>query len=461
MRLAESFLNRGILARFFLPLMLLLMMSTGYTSAQSGAGLTLEEAVRITLEANPMIRATEAGIRQAGAGVDEAKAGRIPGLEFNQTFTNSNNPVFVFGSLLEQGQFGVHHFGPDFLNNPGSMSNFRSQFNLKIPVFNRFKISSGIKQAELKEEQAEYAESWVEQQLRYAVVQAYYGVIVVHAGKEVAQEIVKTAEADLDSMNARAEQGMVVASDVLAMEVQLAGFRQQLAQADGDEKTALAALNTIMAQPVDTRLQLLGKLEDRQFAVNSQQSLISEALQNRPDHKQSELEVEFESQKHSVSKGEWWPDFSLFANWGASTRSFKNGSSDFAVGAALSWDILDLGRSARIEQAVAATDVARALEDQLVNDIKLEVVRAYQRFKTSRERLSVASVAVDQAAEALRIVQDRNSVGLTTVTEVLRAQTALLQARMNLLGAHYDHYLGYAGTRLASGSLTDVKVFSN
>ena len=131
------------------------------------------------------------------------------------------------------------------------------------------------------------------------------------------------------------------------------------------------------------------------------------------------------------------------------------------MGAALTWNILDFGRQSRIEQSIAAIDGARAREDQKTNEIKLEVVRAYQHFVTSREKLKVAAAAVNQASEALRIVQDRNNVGLTTVTEVLRAQTALLQAQINLLGAHYDHYLGFAGTKLASGSLTDVTVFSN
>ena len=78
-------------------------------------------------------------------------------------------------------------------------------------------------------------------------------------------------------------------------------------------------------------------------------------------------------------------------------------------------------------------------------------------FRTSRERLEVASTAVSQGEEALRIVRDRHEAGLTTITEVLRAQTALLRARMNLLGARYDLYLSFAKTKLATGSLTGVE----
>ena len=48
---------------------------------------------------------------------------------------------------------------------------------------------------------------------------------------------------------------------------------------------------------------------------------------------------------------------------------------------------------------------------------------------------SVAGQVIDQAAETHRIVQNRYREGLTTITEVLRAETALLRARLNLVAA--------------------------
>ena len=59
----------------------------------------------------------------------------------------------------------------------------------------------------------------------------------------------------------------------------------------------------------------------------------------------------------------------------------------------------------------------------------------------------------------LRIVQDRYQAGLTTITEVLTAQTARLRAQFNELAARYDLYLGYAEVSLASGTLKDVAAF--
>ena len=104
----------------------------------SPPGLGLGEAVDRALQQNPLMQATASGKQVAEARLKEAKSGRLPFLAFSQTYTPSNNPVFVFGSLLEQGRFASHHFDPAYLNSPGAMSNFRSSLDLHIPLFNRF-----------------------------------------------------------------------------------------------------------------------------------------------------------------------------------------------------------------------------------------------------------------------------------------------------------------------------------
>jgi outer membrane protein TolC len=429
--------------------------------SQVAEGLTLDQAVRQALQSNPLIRATAAGKDAAAAGVGEAKSGRLPFLEFSETYTNSNNPVYVFGSLLEQGRFTADNLNLDYLNDPPSISNFRTAFNLRIPVFNRFQTSAGIEEANLREEQADTDIAWTEQQIRFQVISAYYGVLVAVERKKVAEDAVKTAESEVASIRDRFDQGMVVQSDLLAMEVQLAEFKQQLVQAGGEEQTARAALNTVLARPVSAYIDVIGRLEERDFDVSSQQDLIRQALQQRPDYQKIELEVDRMGQGLRKSKGQWWPDLNVFAQLGHSSQNLSNGSGDFAVGATLTFRILDFARDDKIHQAVAATQGAKAQEELKANQISFEVVEAYQAYQTSEERFRVATASVDQAAEALRIIEDRHSVGLTTITEVLRAQNAVLRARLLRLGAQYDSYIGYARLLLASGSLVSVTQFTS
>lgn len=420
-------------------------------------GLTIEEAVREAIQANPLVDAARAGERMAEARISESKAGRLPFLQAEQTMMHSNNPVFVFGSLLEQEGFNSGYFDTGFLNDPPSMNNYRSSLNLRVPVFNKFRTSAAIEEARIGRKQAEADTEWTAQQIRFQVIQAFYGVLVAQAREVVAAETVKAVEKKAEDISSMLENGMAVKSDLLAMQVQLADFRQKHSQASGSVKTAKAALNTVLARPIDTPIQPAGKLESKSFSLQGENELLETALSTRPDYQRANHEISAMEQKIKAAKGQWWPDLNVFARVGRSSRNISDGSSDFTIGAGVTFDILDFGRGSRIDQARAGSEAVRAKAQYQANSIRLEISQSYQMFNTSRERLTVASAAVEQANEALRIVQDRHESGLTTITEVLRAQTALLGAKMNLLGAQYDLYLSFAKTKLAAGSLTGVE----
>ena len=64
-----------------------------------------------------------------------------------------------------------------------------------------------------------------------------------------------------------------------------------------------------------------------------------------------------------------------------------------------------------------------------------------------------------QAEAATRIVQDRYDNGLTTITEVLRAQAALVGARLGLLASRYRTITGYAELLRSTGGLLEIDPF--
>ncbi len=422
-------------------------------------GLRLPVAVEIALRGNPLVRASASGREMADAQLSEERSARLPVLQFSENFIRSNNPVFVFGSLLEQARFGASNFALPGLNNPDSLSNYRTALTLKMPVFDQWRSSTRINQAKFLQRQAEAQTDQVHQQLRYEVLKSFYGVLLAEAGKEVADEAVKLAQADIKRSRDRMDAGVAVASDLLAAEVQLAEFRQQQIQAEGEIVTARAALNTVLGLPIETPQKIAGELAEKTFSVSVQDELMEEALRHRPDYSRAGLALSSSREGVRAARGENLPRFDVYTSFGTSGRNLWSGSGDYLVGASLSFNLLDFGRSARINRARAAETMAMSEQQHLANQIRLEVVRANQQYLTARERLVVAGRVINHATEALRIVQDRYNEGLTTITEVLRAETALVRARLNLLTARYDHYLGYAGVLLVTGRLTDVQPF--
>jgi outer membrane protein TolC len=430
---------------------------------QSGESqeLTLPLAVDLALRNHPLLRAAQSSRDVVDAQLEEAKGSRWPTLQFSETFTRSNNPVFVFGSLLEQGRFGPSNFEIGALNSPDSLNNFRTALNLRIPIFDQLESVTRIDQARIGQEQAEHQKEMVRQHLRLEVIRAYYGVIVAQNKRGVAEEAVKLAEADGKRIRDLFNTGLVVQSDLLSAEVQIADFRQQQIQADGDLITAYAALNTALGLPVSAAHRVSGGLEERTFALAEQEEFLRLALLHRPDYARAATGVRSSEKKVRGAWGQYLPRVDIFSSYGISGKDLVSGSSDYAIGAGLTYNIFELGREGRLDQARAARSVAVAEQDHLANQIRFEVTRAYQQVLSARERVKVAAGAVEQAQEVMRIVRDRYQTGLTTITEVLRAQTALVRTRLNLLFSRYEYFIGYANLLIATGRLTDVQPFAS
>jgi len=423
--------------------------------------LTLMQAVEIALRTNPSMKVTAAGRQLADAQLQEARTGRWPSLQAAETFTSSNNPVFVFGTLLEQGRFGPENFAIDSLNHPNAINNFRSALTLRLPLFDQRQTETRTAQARIAQQEADQQTEMAAQQLRFAVIRTFYGLLLAQARLEVSDEAVKSAEADVKRARDIFESGLVVQSDLLAAEVQLSEFRQQQIQAKGDLVTAVAALNTAMGLPVDSPRQPLGQLVERAFTTQTVETLSVQALQDRPDYQRAVLSARASEVRSRGARGEWLPRVDAFVTAGASGRYVAGGSGDYAAGASVTFNVFDAGRKARIDQSRAAESIANAEQEQLANQIRFEVMRAYQQYVSARERMAVVAQITAQATETLRMVQDRYHAGLTTITELLRAQTALVRARSDVLAARYDQYVGYANVLLAAGRLKDVGAFGS
>lgn len=421
--------------------------------------LTLVDAVEIALRRNPLTRATKAGSELANAELSEAQSRRLPALTATGSFTRSNNPVFVFGSLLEQGQFGPANFEINSLNHPDARNNFRSSLTLRFPVFDQRETETRIASARIRQQQADQQTNLVEQRIRFEVIETYYGVLLAQAKLKVATEAVRTAEADVKRARDLVESGIAVQSDLLAARVQLSQFRQEEIQMSGELVTALAALNLALGLPIETPQQPSGEIVDLRFTVDAVEVLSSQAVENRPDYQRAVLSARETTEQLRGARGEWLPRVDAFISAGASSEHLTGGSGDYAAGATVSFNVFDAGRKARIARARAAQSIANAEQEQLAHQIRFEIVRAHQQYVSARERLEAVAEVSAQAAEMLRIVQDRYDAGITTITELLRAQTALVRARSDVLAARYDQYLSYANVLLATGQLKDVGAF--
>ncbi|MEP6850820.1 MAG: TolC family protein, partial [Acidobacteriota bacterium] len=256
-----------------------------------------------------------------------------------------------------------------------------------------------------------------------------------------------------------AEVGMTTDADYLAAQVERANAGQQKLEAESVLVTTTAELNLTLGEKPDVDHEIVGDLQEKYFPVAAQDTLIKTALENRPDYLAAELAIQSGKRQLEAVRDLKLPRVEAFGSVGYSSPYIANGSSDYTVGVSLSYALFDAGRKERIGQAAEAETSADTEKRILASQITLEVVRALQNYRTARAGIEVSIKSIAQAEEALQIVKDRYSSGLSTFDRVIGSEAALVRAKHNLLTIRYEYYVGYASVLLATGQLRDVRMF--
>lgn len=431
--------------------------TAAHTSAGEapGAELTLGEAVRTALEMHPALRAAEHAAVAAASGVDQARAGFFPRVDLSEGFMHSNNPVYAFGSLLNQGRFTAADFAVDRLNQPDPITNWRTNLSGSVPLFLGGRTLLGYQQAQLGRDAAEQGRARAEQEIVFGVVRAYSAVLLAREAQEAVQAAVRTAEANLAVAEARYDAGIVVASDALAARVRLARLREEAIAAANQVRLSNAALNEAMGLALDRTHRVSGRLQVPEHRYDNLDGLETMARERRPDYRQVELEVQRLEKDILRAKGALLPTMHLMGNYELNNNHFaSDGQDSWSVGVVLNLNLFNGGGDrARIAEAQANYQRAAAQRDRLAHAIGLEVHDAFLALQTARARITVAREAVAQAEESLRIVQDRYDAGLTTIVELLDSETALTAARTNVTRTLYDATVSLARLELGLGRL--------
>lgn len=448
--------------QYFLEAMVLTLMTAGTCPAEAeppSPRLSLDTAEQMALQANPETKETAARFQLAKAELSEERAKRLPTLKLLENYSFSNNPVFVFSSLLMQKRFTQNNFDVHKLNNPRPVNNFFTAAFVHVPIFTQLETSTAIARKKLEGEKALNQQELARQKIRFDLIRAYFSVLVAMADQEVADSAIESSRADVKQMQDMQQLGTVVRSDELAMEVQLSEFEQQKAQAEGSQVIALAQLNKALGETSVQPWAVQGQLSDREFTPPPIEQAVEQAMRARPDYIQSQLTLKQRNEEIRAAYGKYLPKVDAYGGVIQDGNALVNGGTSLAVAVNMTFDLFDLKKPAKVREAKAEHAVAQSILTGKANDVRLEVVTAYEHFKVAARKREVALKTVTQAQEALRIIRDRYKVGLTPITELLRAQTACVRAQTNLTSTRFEYYLSYADILRVTGQLTNISAF--
>jgi outer membrane protein len=406
--------------------------------------------VHQAVTAQPSLAAARARVRAADARIPQARSARQPNVSYQEMFQIGNNPVYVFSSLLTQRQFTAADFAIDRLVRPDAVRNFQSMVSAEQVLWDAGAIQSGIRSAEIGKAMSQEEERAITMRTIAQVARAYHGITLAERNQALATEALAASQADGERARTLRDAGMATDADLLAVQVQIANLKQRLIQATAEVEVARAALNQSMGRPLDTGARLT-------TALTAAAAPDAPAALDRPELRLAGLARESAEAKQKQAHSGLLPQVFVRGAIEADRKDFLvNGGGNWMLMAGMRWNLFDGGRGKAAQlEARSLAESAAAEQRQARSGIELEIRQAQAHFRAATERMAVGESAVKQAEETLRIVRNRYSAGLSTITEVLRSQTALVEARTQQLAATYDQRMAAIQTQLAAGVLKE------
>ena len=424
------------------------------TPRRSGSGggeqdtLSLDECIAISMKNNPRIAYRGCKVEEARAGRDRAAGQRWPDLRGSGSY-----------SLYSKTERMVSPREPGY---PTVYADEVVSWNIyaRIPIFTGGRISNEVGAFDMLEDSARNLMEFTRMELVYEVTSIYYYILKQRRIIESLDFSHSTLGEHLEKIRALKAMEKASKADMLRVEVRLADIIQRVEL----EKSVLAVLkrsllNLMGLDRNDIAIQPVGDL-----SLVEPEAEIEEALQsayvNRADYLAARKEMEAQARRVKAARAAYWPSISLFASYSGKKALGSYiaipGAADLEdigrVGCVLEFPIFEGGkRGSELDMEKAKLAGLKNKLREMELQIRLEVESAGYHIASTRKRLAAIGKAVEQALESLRIEKEKYDLGKGTITDVLDAESALLEMRTNRYVAIADYNLQIARLRFATG----------
>ncbi|MBI5382429.1 MAG: TolC family protein [Opitutae bacterium] len=426
--------------------LLLAALLAGGAAALRAEPWTLDRAVATARAESPDAKIARQRVVAAQALTAQAEAAWQPMVSLQGRYTETNNAMQAFGSVLSQRAFAP---GLDF-NRPGRIDNLNATGTVAYNLYSGGRATAGREAARAGALAAEQDARATQQQLETEVVQAYLNIRKAREAVDAVAAGVRAYEAAVDAARARFDAGQMLKADLLSLEVQLAQTRETLSSARHRAALAERAFLFVLgaeatAAPVelaadDPSLARLAAPDVRDFS-------------QRPELVGLRERVRAAEAMVRAARGGRQPSVNAFASYQYDHGWQLNRHADsWTAGVAVDLNVFDGGQtSGKIRQSAAELAQVKEMLRKAELGIALEVEQSRLAHADVRERLAVSAQAVAQAEESAALSRARFAQGALLTADLIGVESRLIEARMRRTVAQADELIALAQLRRALG----------
>jgi outer membrane protein TolC len=268
-------------------IVILILMGSCIDIATSAASsdrttISLKEAVEKSYRDNLDLQAARAKQEAVKKDYYIARSHFLPRINLEQTLVRTDQPVGVFGTKLNQGFIKESDFNPVLLNDPDTVLDYGTAVVVSQPIYNGGQELLGLKYARTGIDRIQAETRIAEEQILFETVKDYLVAVLAREGLAVANESLSTATKNLEMVQHKFDQGLVVKSDVLQAEVHVSEIKERKVNASHNLKLSLATLNAILGNPGGAYYPS-DELQEGNCPDVPLKTLVSWALKDRPE----------------------------------------------------------------------------------------------------------------------------------------------------------------------------------
>ena len=389
------------------------------------------------LDNNLQVKMAQKEAELADAELLGTRAMYLPNINASYTFSNTNNPLYAFGSKLNQERITMMDFNPDNLNSPKSISNFATKLEIQQPIINMdavYQKKAGQVKSEVLKIKTERTKEYVQFELK----KAYMTLQMAYKMVETLENARTTTLANKKVIDNYYKNGIIQKSEVLYMDVRLKEIENNIQFAKSNVKNASDYLYFLLDE--DYQNKVLKPTESLEYQENMVENNPTLNI-NRKDLQAYQKSLEAYDLMIKSSKAKFLPKLNAFGSFEMYDNKIAQfDANGYLAGIQLSWNVFD-GLKAKGEQEKYKAELSKAETEiqQYQKQSELELNKTSRQVQDAENKVNLTKLAWEQSKEAYRIRKNRYDQGLEKSADLLTSETQMSQKELEHIQAIFEY----------------------
>lgn len=428
---------------YFLTIVGLLSCLPAWTFAES-QDLSLTQVIQKVTNHFPQLKAQEYALASAKASQREARYAYIPqaGLDFSAV--KSDDPVYVFSSLLKQHSFTSANFAIPELNEPDPLMNYQTGVEVSFPVFSGFQNEGQLRTIGYHVKASKALKENYEQEAAFSALLVYVRILSLDQARSLTEKTIAEGEKAVGEAENLKAKGMVLGCDYLTARAVLSQMRKSLEEIKYQADSARGSLNILMGSNVQEPLSLVLGIPSVTLAVVDPEEIKGDSFALKKDLQAVQYQADAAQSEFRRERNSWLPKIAAFAREETNTHDWQGNANNFTFGMKLNMDLWEPQLLSRIDRMRSEAKRVKSLAQQTRDMVQDAWQRALVEYQAQERIVKLTEESAMDATAAVKAISELYQAGRRTIADVLKAQAYQLEQETSLFNSKYNAFINYA-----------------